>query len=381
MTNNCLRIATSDSIQYCRLVLKDLETAIKEQFQKKSKNFSGILYRGAWMSSQDWEKLKNNVGRDIEMHGFLSTSKLERVAFNFLKANPEQKALITIIVPRCSDKEEQGFVDIKEFSDFQDEEEILFNVRSRFTILDVGNRLFQGKQCRHLILLYGKQAWKIDVHNHQKTYKIDVDFVSSQKCSLCERDIEHSQSKLFTTLTSPIQYICESCLELLSFPSLFYLDSKKKETLSTQKRLLVSIEGEMLTQTTHKRIPFYGCKCSECQKKRISAPYYFKCLACPDGQNLWCKKCINNKGCQQENHNLIIERSAFSFWSEKLSSQEKDFLNYQLETIQQNDIFQQGEIFFKGQEYLKAKQFYEKVIEQQQDNPLLQSASWPWPCL
>ena len=368
MTNNCLRIATSDSIQYCRFILKDLEAAIKEQFQRKSKNFSGILHRGAFMPSQDWEKLKNNVGRDIEMHGFLSTSKAERVAFNFLKANPDQKALITIIVPRCSDKEEQGFVDIKEFSYFQDEEEILFNVRSRFTIVDLGRRLFQSKQCRHLVLLYGKQAWKIDAHSNNRVFQIDVDFEASQKCSLCEKDIEHSSSKLFTSLTPPVQYICESCLES-SYTPLFYLDSKKKAILSIQKNMSFSVEGEILVQPSDSRIPFYGYKCSECQKKKISASYYFKCLSCP---NLWCMKC---QGCQQENHNIIIERSGFSFWSEKLSSQEKDLLDYQYGAMKNNDYqFHQGEIFFKGQEYPKAKQYYEKVLEQHQDNPFLHRA-------
>ena len=48
--NNCLRIATSDSTQYCRFLLKDVEKAIKDQYQTKSKNFSGLLYRGAYLS-------------------------------------------------------------------------------------------------------------------------------------------------------------------------------------------------------------------------------------------------------------------------------------------------------------------------------------------
>jgi len=43
VTNNCLRIATSDSIQYCRLLLQDIQQAIKEQYQTKSKNFNGLL--------------------------------------------------------------------------------------------------------------------------------------------------------------------------------------------------------------------------------------------------------------------------------------------------------------------------------------------------
>jgi len=370
MTNNCLRIATSDSIQYCRFLLRDLEVAIKEQFQKKSRSFNGVLYRGAFITSQEWDKLKKNVGRDIEMHGFLSTSKAERVAFKFLEADPELKALITIIVPRCSDKEEQGFVDIKEFSDLKGEEEILFNVRSRFTILDTENILFRGKECRHLILLYGKQAWKIDAHCNQKTCKVSVDFMTSRKCALCEKNMEDSQSKLFTTLVSPAQYVCESCLESSQneYTPLLYIDERKKEILSTQKSIEVSIEGEILITTKDQRVPFYGYKCSECQKKRISLVYYFKCSTCPDGKNLWCSECIKQeKECQQENHNIIVERSGFSFWSEKLSKGEKDFLNYQLEVIQKNDAFQQGETFFKGQEYRKAKQYYERLIEQDSD--------------
>lgn len=39
VTNNCLRIAKPDSIQYCRLLLKDIEQAIKEEYQTKSKYF------------------------------------------------------------------------------------------------------------------------------------------------------------------------------------------------------------------------------------------------------------------------------------------------------------------------------------------------------
>jgi len=362
MTNNCLRIATSDSIQYCRFVLKDLEAAIKEQFRKKSKNFHGLLYRGAFMSSQDWEKLKNNVGRDIEMHGFLSTSKEEEVAFNFLQANPDQKVFITIVVPPCSDKEEQGFVDIKEFSYFKKEEEILFNVRSRFTILDVGTRSFQGKQCRHVILLYGKQAWKIETFSTKKIFKIDV---KSQKCSNCKKGIE---DKFFVSITSPRQYLCEPCLRSSfqrEYTPLLSIDPKKKETLSTQEPLTFSIEGEILIHRRDKRTPFYGYKCSKCQQKRISAAYYFKCLSCPNERNLWCKKC---QRCQEENHHVIVERSGFSFWSEKLSLEEKDFLNYQLEEVRKNkdQQFHQGEVFLKGQEYFKARQYYEKAIEQQQ---------------
>ena len=81
LVNNCMSIATPDSIQYSRLALRDLETAIKEQYQQKSQHFSGILYRGTYISSQEWEKLQENIGKDIEMYGFLSTTKDKEVLF------------------------------------------------------------------------------------------------------------------------------------------------------------------------------------------------------------------------------------------------------------------------------------------------------------
>ncbi len=49
VTNNCLRIATSDSIQYCRLSLKDIEQAIKDQYQEKSKNFNPLYAQIVFM--------------------------------------------------------------------------------------------------------------------------------------------------------------------------------------------------------------------------------------------------------------------------------------------------------------------------------------------
>ena len=83
MVNNCLRIATSDSILYSRLVIRDLETAIKDSFSQEKNHFSGLLYRTAYLSEQEWESLGKNVGKDVEMYGFLSTSKKKRCGITF----------------------------------------------------------------------------------------------------------------------------------------------------------------------------------------------------------------------------------------------------------------------------------------------------------
>ena len=105
LTNNCLRIATSDSIQYCRLILKDLQTAIKERYELKDKDFSGLLHRGAYISAEEWSKLEQNRGKDIEMYGFLSTTKNQKVALDFAQSDIDKKALITIIVSPFLDED------------------------------------------------------------------------------------------------------------------------------------------------------------------------------------------------------------------------------------------------------------------------------------
>ena len=68
------------------------------------------------MPQEEWIKLKDNVGKDIEIHGFLSTSKNKGIALKFMNLDRNKKALIIVIVLPCTNLEEQGFAEIKEFS-------------------------------------------------------------------------------------------------------------------------------------------------------------------------------------------------------------------------------------------------------------------------
>ena len=132
--NNCLRIATADSILYSRLIIKDLQTAIRCWFHEQPKKFNGLLYRGCGFSKEEWANLQANTGKEIQMYGFLSTSKNEKIAHEFLKKEYENPTIITIIVPDAPYLGEEGFAEMKKFSVYS-EKEILFNVNSRFTVL------------------------------------------------------------------------------------------------------------------------------------------------------------------------------------------------------------------------------------------------------
>ena len=90
---------------------------------------------------------------------FLSTSKDKEVAMNFIKTDRKKKVLITIIVPAFPDKSEQGFAEMDEFSKYA-EDEVLFNLKSRFTILETtaeSNNL-GIEACKNLVLLYGAET-------------------------------------------------------------------------------------------------------------------------------------------------------------------------------------------------------------------------------
>lgn len=175
IVNNCLKVATPSSIQYCLMILKDLEKAIKERYQQKSKDYSGRLYRVTYISGDEWDTLKNNIGRDIEMYGFLSTSKAKAAALNFIKKDANKKGFITIIVPGFPDKGEQGFAGIKDLSAIPNEDEVLLNVRSQFKILEATvEEVAPGITCRHLGLVYGMQAMRRYLKLYQPNLKMHI---------------------------------------------------------------------------------------------------------------------------------------------------------------------------------------------------------------
>jgi len=369
VTNNCLRIASSDSIQYCRIILKDLETAIKEQYLKKSINFHGLLYRGAYISHEEWMKLQHNIGKEIEMYGFLSTSKLQGVALNFAKSDPQNKAFITIIIPKAVDKKEQGFAELKEFSDFVNEDEVLFNVRSRFTILEANYEMIGGLKIRHLVLLYGAQGIRRFLRESNPSIEIIIKDKEQLKCQICCL-LEHED--IFIDLSDKENSsICGDCLENL-------YDKTKSLLFCLPKELnfpyQVKIEGMLTEFIFDDEIPFYGFECNECGQRRQKC--YFRCLTCREKIKLLCKDCWKpHSDCRMEKHLFVLERSPFIFWSEKMSDKEFTHLEYQNKLSLKTNLFHQAETFYNSHDYAKAIQYYEKFLEKEEntDNKLLAS--------
>ena len=348
VTNNCLRIATSDSIQYCRLLLKDIESAIKDHYQTKSKNFNGLLYRGAYLSEMEWLSLKENQDKEIEMHGFLSVSKEKNVALNFMRTDPSKKALITIIVPKGPNEEEQGFAEIEEFSRFPQEKEVLFNVRSRFTVLETEDQYSQDLPCRHLVLLYGAQGFRKFITEQNPVR--DVSIAGE------EQIVGMSQKLLFLSIKTGLYY-GQKYLDHDAAPFLCIPTMDKMVKSST-----VKIHGCLLMNSNHNQTPFYGYKCFNCQAKRQNS--FFICTDCSGKK--WCEDCFNKTStCIEVGHNILLETSPFSFWCERMSADELNHLKFQNDLVQEGDeVFQQANMYFESHKYEKAIEYYSLYVQE-----------------
>jgi len=371
VTNNCLRVATSDSIQYCRLILHDLQRAIKEQYQTKSKSFNGLLYGEATFTEEEWSLLKQNISREIEMLGFLSAFKDADIALRLLQQDSNNKVLIKILVPKGPNEEEQGFAEIEEFSQHPVEKEVLFNVRSRFTILETEDEYSKDLPYRHLVLLYGAQGFRRYVAEQNPAREISIDNVDKRFCSQCKNNIQEAHSKMLFLSLTDLQnqtYCCQKCLpswlEDHSDPLLcISMNDDDTESYTT------SIRGVVLKYHDPK-IPMYGYKCHGCQSTKQR--FYFKCIECNQAKEKYCFNCVEIiQNCLQTKHAIVLENNPFSFWCEKMSESEINLSRIQDEILaKSNQLFIQAEMYFQNQEYQKAIEYYTSYIHQNQEKQI-----------
>jgi len=371
LINNCLRVASTDSIQYCRLLLKDLEQAIKEQYQAKSNKWNGVLYRGAYLSGEEWKVLKENLGKEIEIHGFLSASKKTTTPLALMEDDSDKKVFISIIVPKGLHEEEQGFAEIAEFSEFPGEQEVLFNVRSRFTVLETEDKHSLDLPYRHLVLLYGAQGFRKFLAEAENVEK-EVSIPSSENisCEICKKTGIHQgtgSGKMFFLSLADLQnrtYICQKCLSkyrkdnntpLLCIPILEEL------TNYTTK-----IKGCVMTFPKKKdlylSLYLYGYSCEKCKIKKCNL--YLKCTQCNEGKEKWCADCRDNvSGCMKAGHAVVLESSPFSFWCEKMSEAESYHLRYQNGILTEDKLFTQAEVYSQSSQHQKVIEFYTAFLQ------------------
>jgi len=353
LINNCLRISTDDSILYCRFILKDMERAIQEEYNQETEKFSGVVYRAAYISNEEFEKLERNVGKEIEMYGFLSTSINQESAVNFLNEDIGKKVFITIIVPPFPDPEldEQGFINISKYSPFE-EKEILFNVRSRFQVLKVGTIPVLKTECRHLVLFYGTHLLR--KHITLKKPFTSLEFHMSPLCNYCK-----SKNNLFSFGIEENQTVCKECLRKGSASSaIFFWPINEKD----EEMKKIDCPGEILKFPKGASFADSDYKCDVCLRK--GEKEYFKWKNINDERIIIeCAECFEKDQESKEGYFLILEANPYMFWSKGQNVWEKADMEF---TTEENERFQEWEgadVFFQVQSFAKGKEVCQRILK------------------
>ena len=172
--NQAFRTENIDLIYRYRFFFVDLYKNIErlhvEQQETLLKDVK-VLYRGQCINSKEFDQLNQNIGSLILMNNFLSTSLTKELALIYSgdgEQKPNRESIIYQIHIDHEHGSSQPFANIREFSIFPDEDEILFATGTIFhlhSIYSEGNRWIV-----ELILTDGKLSDTDDVNHYLNIY-------------------------------------------------------------------------------------------------------------------------------------------------------------------------------------------------------------------
>jgi tetratricopeptide (TPR) repeat protein len=153
MLNRALRTLESDIIMKMGFFIRDLHQQIeklhREQFSgNQNKVFT--VYRGQCLSVADFEKLEKSKGGLISFNSFLSTSKSQDISLEFAKCASFRTESVGVLFKMNINPSTPStpFAFIKNLSNIESEEEVLFSMHSVYRIGEIEkienkNRLYQ----------------------------------------------------------------------------------------------------------------------------------------------------------------------------------------------------------------------------------------------
>ncbi|CAF4510099.1 unnamed protein product [Didymodactylos carnosus] len=144
LINKALRTEDIEQLHIFRFFIADLCSSLAQEYKKMREREKGVLrvYRGVKLSNKEVEKLKENEGKLISMNGFLSTSRLLSVALNFASQLTKRRDAVVVLFEIEYDLSELNdddivCADIAKFSDYPEEQEVLFDLDATFKIQSV----------------------------------------------------------------------------------------------------------------------------------------------------------------------------------------------------------------------------------------------------
>ncbi|CAF1288052.1 unnamed protein product [Adineta steineri] len=143
MLNQALRLMDVDIILRMGFFINDLHRDIQqlhsEQFDDQQSDKTFTVYRGQFLSKEDFTEMNKTKGGLLSFNNFLSTSKNPDVSLLFTPqaaTNPDSVGILFVISINPSHST-IPFASITKVSNFTDEEEVLFSMHSIFRIGDI----------------------------------------------------------------------------------------------------------------------------------------------------------------------------------------------------------------------------------------------------
>ncbi|CAF1025176.1 unnamed protein product [Adineta steineri] len=152
LLNKAIRTENIDLLFACRFFITDLYRELHSlhrpyiELIRSCEIDEHTVYDGQLMISDDFTKLKANIGKLISINSFLSTSIDPQVALVYAGNKgtyPIMESVlfqITINVNESSDLTQYPFADISAYSSFKDEQEVLFSLTAIFRVEDISKR-------------------------------------------------------------------------------------------------------------------------------------------------------------------------------------------------------------------------------------------------
>ena len=145
LINQALRCEDIETLFACRLFITDLQKQLSELHEETirsnnpSNNTKISSYRGQFMSSSTIDQFRENIGSLISTNVFLSTSLAFDIAVMFAGGSESKSTTSLQTVLFCVEidpkiENTRPYAQIKHFSNFEEEDEVLFAVGTVFRI-------------------------------------------------------------------------------------------------------------------------------------------------------------------------------------------------------------------------------------------------------
>ena len=140
LLNRALRTENIQLIYSFRYFLIDLSSAIAEEYLNNSDEDFFTVYRGQYIGKDEFNRWKNHLACIISINSFLSTSRNEQSALQFIRRqNIVSEDLLPVLFQIQIDPNIKSIIyaDISHRTGYSNEQEILFDLNSIFKIISI----------------------------------------------------------------------------------------------------------------------------------------------------------------------------------------------------------------------------------------------------